>query len=85
MNLLLAQQVKADDRIVEADVAAAADVIAVELAEGDRPPAWIAKVSKPVIAIRRGRVYADFFEARAACDRLQAELAPDFNLAGYFV
>jgi hypothetical protein len=29
--------------------------------------------------------YADFDEARAACDRLQAELAPEFDLAGYFV
>jgi hypothetical protein len=85
MNLLLAQHIRADDRTIETHVAASADVVAVELAEGDRPPAWMAKVSKPVIAIRRGRVYADLYEARAACDRLQAELAPEFNLAGYFV
>jgi hypothetical protein len=85
MNLLLAQRIKADDRTVEADVAASADLIAVELAEGDRPPAWMAKVSKPVIAIRQGRAYADLYEARAACDRLQAELAPEFDFAGYFV
>jgi hypothetical protein len=85
MNLLVAQHIKADDRIVEADMAAAADVIAVELADGERPPAWMARIAKPVIAIRRGRVYADLYEARAACDRLQAELAPEFNLAGYFV
>jgi hypothetical protein len=85
MSLLLAQRIRGDDRTVEADIAAEADVIAVELAEGDRPPAWLARVTKPVIAIRRGRVYAELHEARVACDRLQAELAPEFNLAGYFV
>ena len=85
MNLLLAQRIRLGETASESPIAAAADVIAVELAEGDRPPAWMAKVAKPVIAIRRGRVYADLYEARAACDRLQAELAPEFNLAGYFV
>jgi hypothetical protein len=85
MNLLLAQRMRADETAHESDVAAAADVIAIELAEGDRPPAWMAKASKPVIAIRRGRVYADLYVARSACDRLQAELAPEFSLAGYFV
>jgi hypothetical protein len=84
MSLLLAQRIRLEETAGESDIAAATDVIAVELAEGDRPPAWMAKVSKPVIAIRRGRVYADLYEVRAACDRLQAELAPEFNLAGYF-
>jgi hypothetical protein len=61
------------------------DVIAVDLESGTRPPSWLANCGQPVVAIRSGRVYADYFEARAACDRLQAELAPEFNLAGYFV
>lgn len=60
-------------------------VLAVELEPDQRPPAWVAVCGKPVIAIRRGVSYADFHEARAACDRLQADLAPEFNLAGYFV
>jgi hypothetical protein len=60
-------------------------ILAVELGHGEHPPGWLAVCDKPVIAIRRGVTYADFHEARAACDRLQADLAPEFNLAGYFV
>lgn len=75
--------------VVHAGAAAPApswcDVVAVELTAGERPPAWLANCGKPVIAIRRGGAYADLHEARAACDRLQAELAPEFDLAGYFV
>lgn len=85
MNLLLAQRIRTGETAGISDIAAAADVIAVELAEGERPPEWVPRLVKPVIAIRRGRAYADFHEARAACDRLQAELAPEFDLAGYFV
>jgi hypothetical protein len=61
------------------------NVIVVELQPGDRPHAALAHCAKPVIAIRRGESYADFAAARAACDRLQTELSPEFNLAGYFV
>jgi hypothetical protein len=61
------------------------NVIAVELESEARPPSWLSNCGKPVVAIRRGQAYADFYEARAACDRLQAELAPEFDLAGYFV
>lgn len=57
----------------------------VELETGQKPPVEMQKLGKPVIAIRRGVEYADLTAARAACDRLQAELAPDFDLAGYFV
>lgn len=39
----------------------------------------------PVLAIRAGQAYADFAEARRQCDQLQAELAPEYDLAGYFV
>jgi hypothetical protein len=72
------------------DAATSADrpwarALTVELHAGERPPAWLAESGKPVIAIRRGVSYADFHEARAACDQLQADLAPEFDLAGYFV
>jgi hypothetical protein len=62
-----------------------ADVIVFELAPGERPPAWAATVEKPVIAIRRGGTYPELAAARRGCDCLQAELAPEFDLAGYFV
>ena len=58
---------------------------AVDLQPGERPPPWVITACKPAIAIRRGAEYADLATARAACDRLQAELAPEFSLAGYFV
>ena len=61
------------------------DYYVAELNQGERPPAWLLDSGKPAIAIRRGEDYADLGEARAACDRLQAELAPEFNLAGYYV
>ena len=75
-----------DDAAVSAQVPPAwCNVIAVDLESDTRPPSWLANCGKPVVAIRSGQAYADFYEARAACDRLQAELAPEFNLAGYFV
>jgi len=61
------------------------EALAIELAPAERPPAWLSEIDRPLIAIRQGKNYASPAEARAACDRLQAELAPDFNLAGYFV
>jgi hypothetical protein len=61
-----------------------ADVIVLELDAGERPPAGAADCPKPVIAIRRGGAYAELGRARQECDRLQAELAPQFDLAGYF-
>ena len=63
----------------------AGPVLAFDLKPGERPPAWVPMASRPVIAIRRSEDYTDLSQARAACDRLQAELAPEFNLAGYFV
>ena len=62
-----------------------ADVIVIELSETERPPAWAATCDKPVIAIRSQGAYAELSQARHGCDRLQAELAPQFDLAGYFV
>ncbi len=65
--------------------AAWADVIAAELNETELPPAWAATCEKPMIAIRRQGAYAELAQARRACDQLQADLAPQFDLAGYFV
>jgi hypothetical protein len=61
------------------------DAITIELSNSERPPAWAATCEKPLIAIRRQGAYAELAEARRACDQLQADLAPQFNLAGYFV
>jgi hypothetical protein len=56
----------------------------IELNSGERPPAWVATCDKPVIVLRKDPK-AEISTARASCDRLQAELAPEFDLAGYFV
>jgi hypothetical protein len=82
---LLAVAIPASAKDEVADAAAWADMVAVELSPGERPPAWLASYNKPVVAIRHGEASADLRRARTACDRLQAELAPEFNLAGYFV
>lgn len=57
----------------------------VDLQPVERPADKLKHTDKPVIALRRGVEFADLAEARRACDRLQAELAPEFDLAGYFV
>ncbi len=62
------------------------DLLAVELSCDQRPPPWTTGCELPVIAIRQGVANNnDLQQARQACDRLQAELAPEFDLAGYFV
>jgi hypothetical protein len=62
----------------------ACDAYAIELQPGERPPAWATTCDKPVIVIRKDP-NAKIRDARAGCDKLQAELAPEFDLAGYFV
>ncbi|NOY28897.1 MAG: hypothetical protein GXP28_01615 [Planctomycetes bacterium] len=62
-----------------------ASLLLVELGADERPPEWLANTEKPVIAIRRDESYANMTDARTACDRLQSDLAPQLNLAGYFV
>lgn len=59
-------------------------MLAVELEQGQRPPAWATGYGRPVLALRLGE-RGEIRTARRRCDRLQAELAPEFNLAGYFV
>jgi hypothetical protein len=60
------------------------DAYAIELLPGERPPQWTMRCERPVIAIRKNPETA-ISTARAGCDKLQAELAPEFDLAGYFV
>ncbi len=60
------------------------DLLAVELQPSESPPSWSATCGKPVLAIRLGSGQ-NIAQARRDCDRLQAELAPAFDLAGYFV
>lgn len=84
-GILLAQWFDALDWGDANSVANGISVIVAALNQGERLPAWMASCGRPVVAIRRGGTYADFEQARAGCDRLQAELAPEFDLAGYFV
>lgn len=84
-GVLLAQRFDAIDWGDANSVANGISVIVAALNHGERPPAWMAACGRPIVAIQRGGTYADFEQARAACDRLQAELAPEFDLAGYIV
>ena len=84
-GVLLAQKFDSLDWGDAHSLASGAAVIVAMLADDERPPAWMAACGRPVVAIRRGAAYADFEQARIGCDRLQAELAPEFDLAGYFV
>ena len=84
-GILLAQQFDSLDGGDASSVAGGVGAIVAKLDDGERPPRWMATCGRPVVAIRRGAAYAGFEEARIACDRLQAELAPEFDLAGYFV
>jgi hypothetical protein len=84
-GVLLAQQFDSLDWGDANSLASGVAVVVAMLNESERPPAWMAACGRPVVAIRRGAAYADFEQARIGCDRLQAELAPEFDLAGYFV
>jgi hypothetical protein len=75
----VAELVKAGD-----EPTASGQAVIIELKSTERPPAWAAICDKPVIVIRKDEE-AEIKTARSACDRLQAELAPEFDLAGYFV
>ncbi|MCA9234656.1 MAG: hypothetical protein KDA44_04265 [Planctomycetales bacterium] len=61
------------------------DAFAVELQSGELPSAAFAACARPVLVVRRGVDGADVAAARVAADALQAELAPGFDFAGYFV
>lgn len=84
-GILLAQPFDSRDWSDMSSMASGAGMIVAEFDDGERPPAWMTACGRPVVAIRRGGAYVDLKQARAGCDRLQAELAPEFDLAGYFV
>lgn len=84
-GMIVAQSVSPTCADSVAAMASGGGGLVVELGEGERPPVWLADQKQPAIAICRRQSYADPLSARAACDRLQAELAPQFDLAGYFV
>ncbi|WP_428304930.1 hypothetical protein [Lacipirellula sp.] len=83
-NVFLTGVVLSSQQWHDAANSAGAQLIVADLAAGERPPASLVALGKPVLALRRSPEFASFAESRAACDRLQAELAPEFNLAGYF-
>ncbi|HMO83962.1 MAG TPA: hypothetical protein PKC18_03480 [Lacipirellulaceae bacterium] len=56
----------------------------VSLEPGRTPPAELAVVHRPMIAVSHRARSRTVAEARDSCDNLQAELAPAFDLAGYF-
>ena len=80
MNLMLSQAIRREDT-----TASWADAFMVRT---DDVPRVILRtmtsVGKPVFAWRDGDAES-LSDARAGCDRLQSDLAPDFDLAGYFV
>ena len=81
---LLAQMISVDSQPIEI-ANAAADLLAIELGEGERPPQWVADINLPLIVIGRGHMAKQLEEPRQACDLFQKNLAPEFNLAGYLV
>ena len=85
-HALLALTVYADEEIGAArqEISGYRAVVA-DLHAQERPPAWLATCGRPVVAMRSGAAYADIRQARADCDLLQAEFAPEFDFAGYFV
>ena len=66
------------------DDASWADVLVWEIADG-RPRQIPTDIVKPILALRPLQQRTPLPAARAACDTLQRDLAPQFNLAGYLV
>lgn len=60
------------------------DVLVCEITH-QRPPQLPTDVSKPILALRPLPQRTALAAARAACDTLQRDLAPQFDLAGYLV
>ncbi len=83
-SMLLAQCIAASTTKSEA-TSVECDLYALELNPGELPPLWLATCQKPVLAIRRGTSYSDLLAGRMYSDRLQRELAPQFDFSGYFV
>ncbi len=67
------------------EIASWADAVMVETGPASSLPDWLAEVDKPILALRPSHQDESLATTRQACDRLQADLAPQFDLAGYFV
>ncbi|MDC0935246.1 hypothetical protein OAS39_03090 [Pirellulales bacterium] len=61
-----------------------ASLVAFEFSERAQPPQWLANSEKPAIAIRTYSESPPIQGARERANTLQADLAPHFDLAGYF-
>jgi len=81
-NLLLAQHFSDETAINAADWA---DLIVCEVSEASRFHDAVAACPLPIVAQRRLNKSESVAEARQACDRLQRDLAPAGNYAGYFI
>lgn len=81
-NVLLAQHFPAASPVVPASWA---DVLICEVSQIDEFARRVADCKVPVIALRRLGGRDRLSDARAACDRLQRDLAPVGDFAGYVV
>ena len=81
-NIILAQRF---DRESPVEPAPWAQVVVVEVDGPERLPGLIAGCALPVFALRPGGPFDGVIQARAAGDRLQRDLVPCGNLAGYIV
>jgi hypothetical protein len=81
-NTILAQRFSAGEPVSPASWARAAIC---ELAQTDCLPEGLAGCAVPLIAMRRADKLESVVAGRAACDRLQRDLAPFGQFAGYIV
>lgn len=81
-NLLLAQYFHDEAAVKPADWA---DAVVCRMSEPGRFHAAVAACPLPIVAERRLNETKSVAESRAACDRLQRELAPGGDYAGYLV
>jgi hypothetical protein len=58
--------------------------LAAETAGGRGLPDWLADWKQTIVAITSDETYFEISQGRAACDRLQTALAPQWDLSGYF-
>lgn len=84
-NCFIAVAVYPQDELAARRSPTRIDAVAVMIDPAHRPPRELAACGKPLIAIELGKSPNDLTAARAGCEQLQARLAPEFNLAGYFV
>jgi hypothetical protein len=81
-GVIAAQRFALGERVRPANRAQA---VICDVEEAGEAAARIGDCPLPIVAFRRCRDGTSVDEARAACDRLQRDLAPRFDLAGYLV